>query len=411
MDPDWRTLTDGQLQLLESWVAEQGGGLVVAAGAVHMGNPIDSWIGDERMDAVRALYPVTFHRRFAMQAGSHAAKEPWPLDFTSEGREEEFLRPADDAEASRAAWADFPGVYSYFPVAGAKPGGTVYARFSDPAVSARVGSAERPTLDAAGVGGKDEPAYFAGQFFGSGRVFYMGSSEMWRLRRVDEAFFEQFYTKLIRHVSQGRLLRGSSRGNLMVGRDRYVLGNTAEVRARLTDSELKPLEAAEVELQVVAPDGSTETVLLKPDPQRIGTFAGRVPLVQEGAYRFELLVPASDDVRLTRRVQVKMPDLERQNSQRNDALLSKIAQQTGGRYYTDARKALAELNAAALPDGDSAAARAGSLLAELKDRTKTIVLTAAPDRLWRESWLFWAMILICGLLLLEWLIRRLMKLA
>ena len=71
----------------------------------------------------------------------------------------------------------------------------------------------------------------AGQFTGPGSVFYLGSAEMWRLRAVDETCFSQFYTKLIRHVSQGRLLRGSSRGVLLVGQDRYLLGNTVEVRA------------------------------------------------------------------------------------------------------------------------------------------------------------------------------------
>ncbi|MBN2294229.1 MAG: VWA domain-containing protein, partial [Pirellulales bacterium] len=134
LDPDWQAFSDKQLELLENWVAEQGGGLVVAAGAVHMGNPIVSWIGDERMDVVRALYPVTFHRRFALQARSHASKDPWPLSFTNEGRQAEFLWLGDDAVTSQAAWKNFPGVYSYYPVAGAKPGATVFARFSDPAV-------------------------------------------------------------------------------------------------------------------------------------------------------------------------------------------------------------------------------------------------------------------------------------
>ena len=31
-------------------------------------------------------------------------------------------------------------------------------------------------------------------------------------RADDEAYFERFYTKLVRHVTQGRLLRGSHRG-------------------------------------------------------------------------------------------------------------------------------------------------------------------------------------------------------
>ena len=36
-------------------------------------------------------------------------------------------------------------------------------------------------------------------------------------------------------------------------------------------------------------------------------------------------------------------------------------------------------------------AEASDLLALLKDRTKTIVLTASPSRLWEETWLRWMM--------------------
>lgn len=402
MDPNWRALNDEQLKLLEDWVAEQGGGLLVEAGAVHMGNPIDSWIGDERMDALRNLYPVTFHRRFAVAERSRASKDPQALQFTRDGLDAEFLRLGDDPESSRKAWAEFPGVFSFYPVAGIKPGAVVYARFSDPSLAAG------PTQAEITPGGADETAYFAAQFYGSGHVFYMAGSEMWRLRRIDEAFFEQFYTKLIRHLAQGRLLRGNERGTLLVDRERYMLGGTVEVRARLTDAQLAPLEASAVPLTVLAPDGNAETVSLKAEAARKGAFAGRVPLVQEGVYRLELVVPESDDVRLSRRIQVNMPDLERQNPQRNDALLSKIAASSGGRYFPDLASAL---QSPPLADARESTAASASLLSELKDRSKTIVLTAAPDPLLRKNWLLAAMILICVLLSAEWLIRRIMKLA
>jgi len=79
---------------------------------------------------------------------TYATKEPWPLDFTREGLEADFLWPADTATAGRQAWAGFPGVYAYCPIHGPKPGATVYARFSDPRT---------------GLGGQQSP-YFAGQF-------------------------------------------------------------------------------------------------------------------------------------------------------------------------------------------------------------------------------------------------------
>ncbi len=39
---------------------------------------------------------------------------------------------SESASASQLAWATFPGVYGYYSVRGAKPGATVYARYSDP---------------------------------------------------------------------------------------------------------------------------------------------------------------------------------------------------------------------------------------------------------------------------------------
>ena len=225
-DPNWQALGATQLELLEKWVGEQGGGLIVIAGAVYAGKGVGGWTQDAAMTPIRNLYPVEFPSRLAaLENDTYAGKEPWPLDFTREGAEADFLWLADTATAGRQAWAGFPGVYSYCPVRGPKPGATVFARFSDP----------RTTQ------GGQQPVYFAGQFYGAGSVFYMGSGEMWRLRAVDETYFEQFYTKLIRHVSQGRLLRGSSRGVLLVGQDRYMLGNTIEVRAQLTNARLEPL--------------------------------------------------------------------------------------------------------------------------------------------------------------------------
>ncbi len=382
-DPNWLALSVAQVELLEKWVADQGGGLIVVAGAVYAGKGIGGWTDNAAMTPIRNLYPVEFLSRLAsMENNMYASKEPWPLEFTREGLEADFLWLGDTATAGRQAWAGFPGVYGYCPVRGPKPGATVFARFSDPRTA---------------QGGR-QPAYFAGQFYGTGSVFYLGSGEMWRLRTVDEAYFEQFYTKLIRHVSQGRLLRGSRRGVLLVGQDRYMLGNTVEVRAQLTGARLDPLVAPSVNLQVISPDGAVQTVAMRADPARAGAYQGQFPAVKEGTYRLELPVPESGGERLSRRVQVKVSDLERENLRRNDALLSTIAKNTGGKYYVGIRGAI---------DAGSP----NSLLGQLKDKTTTVIQPIAPNPQWEETWLGWMMAVLCGLLCFEWLIRRLVKLA
>jgi hypothetical protein len=382
-DPDWQALGAAQVGLLEKWVSEQGGGLVVIAGPVYAGKGVGGWTQSSAMTAIRNLYPVEFFGRLAaMDENTYSGREPWPLDMSREGRETDFLWLGDTATASRQAWGGFPGVYSYCPLRGPKPGATVYARLTDPAT---------------GPGGA-QPVYFAGQFYGSGSVFYLGSGEMWRLRSVDPAYFDQFYTKLTRHVSQGRLLRGSSRGVLLVGQDHYLLGNTVEVRAQLSNARLDPLDAPSVGLQVIQPNGAAETVVMRADPSRAGAYFGQFPVLQEGTYRLELSVPESDNERIGRRIQVKAPDLERENPRRNDALLSAIAKNTGGRYYVGM--------AAALDTGGPA-----PLVVQLKDRTSTTIVPIAPSRHHDEQWLRWMMTGLCGLLCLEWLIRRLVKLA
>ncbi len=382
-DPDWKRLKPAQVELLEKWVGEQGGGLIVEAGPVDACRGAGGWVQDPNLTAIRNLYPVEFLGRMAATENNMvSSREPWPLDFSREGQEADFLGLADTATASRTAWASFPGVYSYCPLRGPKPGATVYARFSDPQVAQN------------GQG----PVYFAGQFYGAGSVFYMGSAEMWRLRAIDTTYFSQFYTKLIRHVSQGRLLRGSSRGVLLVGQDRYLLGNTVELRAQLTNVRLEPLAAPSVNVQIVQPGGASQTLALKPDPTRAGAYVGQFPALVEGTYNIELPVPESENERLTRRIQVRVPDLERENPCRNDAVLSMIAKNTGGKYYVGLGSAIA-------PHGTP------PLVGELKDQTSTVILPVAPNPQQEEAWLRTAMIVLCSLLCLEWLIRRLLKLA
>ncbi len=378
-DPDWKELDSTQVDLLERWVAEKAGGLIVVAGPVQM----DRWIQDPKLVKLRGLYPVEFNRRLSvMEEGRFGSTVPWPVDFSREGLEAEFLWLADSAARSQQIWLTFPGVFGYYSVRGPKPGATVFGRYSDP--EAQIG--------------EQRPAYMAGQFYGAGRVFYLGSGEMWRLRALSDNYFEQFYTKLIRHVSQGRLLLGSSRGMLLVDRDRYLLGNTVVVRAQLSNVQFEPLDVPSVTLQVIRPDSTSEALQLTADPSRMGMYVGQFTALVEGTYRLEMGVPDSDAEQLSRRIQVKVPDLERENPERNDALLSEIAKRTGGLYYVGAEAVLGSQGVPPLAN-------------QLHDRTEVTYLAGVTDREFEHNWLQGLLIVICSLLFLEWLIRRLSKLA
>ncbi|MGD9636282.1 MAG: hypothetical protein AB7G28_04500 [Pirellulales bacterium] len=379
-DPDWRKLDAAQVELLEKWVSDEAGGLIVIPGPIHT----NEWVRSVEHAKLRDLYPVTFQQRLTLLDDGHFGGEAaFPIQFERAGRDARFLWLANTADESQLAWSGFPGVFGYYAIKSEKPGATVYARVADPE---------------AGLGDK-MPVYMAGQFYGAGQVLYIGSGEFWRLRAIDPAYFEVLYTKLVRQVSQGRLLRGSSRGSLLVDRDRYELGETVVLRGRLADERHEPLALENVTAQVMQPDNTTEAVKLTADAQQPGMYLGQFVVRQEGTYQVALPVPGSDEEPFSKYIQVRVPDLERTHPERNVALLTSIAKDTGGRYYPN-------LELAAY--GDTATMSLGKAI---PSRAEVKLLKGAPDKAFAERQMTWLLGVIAGALFMEWIVRRLNRLA
>ena len=386
-DIDWTALNRHQVDLLERWVAEKAGGLILVAGNVHTPEWTSLSQDDARWSTIRALYPVVFYRESS--AAFHLSKsesdQAWPLDFTRDGKLAEFLWLDETAKQSAQAWSAFEGVYGFFATKHAKSGAQVYARFSEPGISAA----------------SELPVYLAGHFYGAGRVFFMASGEMWRLRAVDEKYFEQFYTKLIRYVSQGRLLRDSSHGLLMVEKERCLLGDTVVVRSVLFDSQHQPLSADSVPAIVISPDGLRQELKLQAAAREMshaGTFSGQFTAGMEGDYRIELAVPdTNDEELLVREVRVRLPDLEVGQPERNDAALKQITQVTGGSYFVG-------MNTVTPPHGKS------PLVGAILPQDQVSFIPGAADKKFDQVLMIWLLTLICFALCLEWLLRRLHRL-
>ena len=379
-DPDWTQLDALQVELLEAWVADESGGLVVVAGPIHTA----SWVQSPEHIKIRSLYPVEFQRRLTLlDDGLYGSDVPWPIDFSREGEESDFLWLGNSSEESQSLWSRFEGVFGCYAVKGPKPGARVLGRYSDPD---------------AGISA-DRPIYMAEQFYGGGRVLYIGSGELWRLRNVDLSYFEVLYTKLIRHVSQGRLLRGSSLGQLLVERDRYSVGEDVVVRAQLSSASREPLDADRVIARLIDPTGDGDNLTLAADLDRPGNFIGQFDVRKEGSYRIELPVPDAPDQPLVRRIQAVVPNLEFEKTRRNEALLSALATRTGGRYYTSLQIALN-----GNPDVQP-------LAGQIENRAEIETRQGAPDKEFSETINRLLLAMICGALCCEWLLRRLKRLA
>jgi hypothetical protein len=389
-DPDWLKLDELRMELLDRWVAEQAGGLIVVAGPVFT----PQWAGlrhgrDPRIDTIKTLYPVIFFSQGSpnLSLGRFGGEAAWPLNFTRDGLDAEFLWLADDALDSEAAWQSFEGVYGYYSVKDPKPGARVYARFSNPETSIE----------------GELPIYAAAHFYGAGRVYFQASGEMWRLRAVEPRYFETYYTKLIRWVSQGRLLRDSSRGVLLVDKDRCLLGDPITVRAVLNDAQHQALTVDSVAAILWQPDGQRVGISLRKiqDAAREGMYEAQFTALLPGDYRMELTPPDGNaDELLSAEVRVRVPALEIERPQRNDPLLKSLTQTTGGEYFIGLDAAMSR----------GRATRA-SLASVLEPNDQVIYLPETIDKLFDERLMGWLMMLIVGVLCIEWLIRRLSKLA
>ena len=109
-------------------------------------------------------------------------------------------------------------------------------------------------------------------------------------------------------------------------------------------------------------------------------------------------MPGVEDELLVQEIRVRLPAREVERPQRNDPLLGEIAKTTEGAYFVNLDTAMGRTTAAPLTNQISA-----------KDQETFLPGTA--DRLFDERLMSWLLVLIAGALSLEWLIRRINKLA
>ncbi|MEM9826876.1 MAG: vWA domain-containing protein [Planctomycetota bacterium] len=385
-DPDWTAIDLATIDLLDRYVASQSGGLILIAGPVYHPQWVRSRT-DPRVPKIASFYPVTLSTGSPLAvAGRQGGSQPWPLDLTPEASRAEFLWIDEQPQSSLEAWQQFSGVYDYVSVKQAKPGAKVYAYFSD------------PTTELGGT----LPVFLASQFYGSGRTFFIASGELWRLRGEDEAYFDRFYTKLVRWVSEGRLLRDSNRGVFLVDNARAMVGDTINLRAVLTNDQFEPLDEPEVSVRVLAPVGAPgkRELTLRPleGEPRPGTYGGQYTVRKEGSYEFLLAIgDALNEEELRQTVQVRLPTVEQERPRRNDELLTKMAKSTGGSLFVLDRPAdiawTKQVNDSIVP------------------QPQTTVLPGTPDIDFSTRRNATLMCLIATMLSMEWVVRRLHKLA
>jgi hypothetical protein len=384
-DYDWRLLDPQQMARLERWVSRESGGLVLVHGPIFT----PAWVVEPACGPLRAMAPLEMRLRLAAPMQSDVIRdEPMPLAFTPDGLEAEFLWIADTSIASRTLWGTFPGVYSCYEGSTVKPGATAYARAGRGGV---------------GAGAEDGPIFIAGHFYGSGTALSIGSGELWRLRSVDDTAFERLTTQLVRHVAQGRLLRGSRSIRVLVDRDRYAVGAGVAVRVLLPEGSTETPPGRAPEVVVGTPDGGTLRVPVRPDPARPGEFSGTFVAGSEGTWRIEATLgegaeATSAGERAVRTITAKLPDRELQRATLDAAILGQMAGRTGTTPVVLGTRS---------PEPSDVAA----IAAVFPDRSRTEYQSGGTDTAFKRRLNAWLLGAAAAALCCEWIVRRLARLA
>jgi hypothetical protein len=461
-DPDWTQLQPDQLANLERWVNQQAGGLILVAGPVNTYQLTKSGIRDQ-VKPILNLFPVMLQNSVIQDLSKeHSTNDPWPLHFPGATAEMEFLKLDEASSDPLGGWSEFftglpkaevtpetptvRGFYSYYPVEAAKPGAAVVATYASPQARLRDSNREQP--------------YLVTMPYGSGKVVYIGSGELWRLRQYREVFHERFWTKLARYAGSGNLTRLTRHGSLVMGRE-FTQGQYISVGARLFGRDLQPLSAASKPLaQIEAPRNAPTPMPVEFHAQgnTEGWFQARFRITAPGDYRLNLQVPESGET-LSRKFTVKESNPELDDTRPDFPALYQLASEATDHLPQDKetqdelKKALEGTAARLLKQVEDQAgdkAKAGQP-ARSTDKQPTEKLSASaalhfffdlnsaylipkcvttqskvqrsrgPVRdLWDEGFtissdpsvrMATVLLLVAGLLSVEWLTRKLLKLA
>jgi hypothetical protein len=462
-DVDWDQLTKEQTEMVRTWVDLQAGGLCFVAGHIftkNLARPSD----DDKFRPLLEVLPV-MPGDPDLSGAKRDTLTPWRLDFENLGGDLDFMKLDDALPKVETAWELFftgreerddkakvlRGFFNYFPLRDIKPVTTPIARYSDPRVVTM-------------PDGK-RPPWLCVMNYGQGRTAWIGSPEIWRLRQYKDEYFERFWTKFTRYLGAGSRRKQTHRGRLLVSSS-YAQSGYFRPNAEILDPSLKPverktepkmvlrpveLEKYPVEIEKLTGDETIRTAKekyhqkfthefrlsdKKGEPWQ-GWFTRSVALNPEkfptGSWRADVEIPSSTDT-LKGKFLIRQSNPELDNTKPNLKDLYQIATPLADMPVSDATLSANLQRAAATgAEGKRLAFKFGDdeslkLIPEcMKPDVKTARNRGAVEDYWDKGvelphfmsgWYsekpqrLGVMLLLCvGLLSIEWLTRKLLKLA
>jgi len=344
-----------QIALIEQLVKAGGGSLLMLAGPTAA----PSTYTDTK---IAGMLPVKISREPWM--GVHGSTHPV---VTPEGYESSVVSLAASKSLTNRIWSAVRPLGSLPRLSGAKSGAKVLLSLSQTETDA----ADYPLV--------------AWQRCGTGRTMFVGTADLWRLRReVGDQYHARFWGQAIQFLALSRLLGQNKQIALQTGRKTYASGEHVEVFANVLTESFEPVDESSYLVQVRqdVSGAQPEELELAPVPGSPGLYGGSYLPAEEGIYVVRAR-QGDQPVANTAQFEVENVALEQRETATRVDLAEQIAAHSDGK-----RLAAAELGS--LPQ-----------LLETDEELRTTV--HKEKSLWDMPALFILLVLVSGV---EWYIRR-----
>jgi uncharacterized membrane protein len=297
--------TPVQQELLREFVDRRGGGILFLGGRSSLGD--GGWAASSLADLFPTFLPNSrgaFHR------------DAVTVQLTAAGVESPITRLLDDKALNAERWRKLPALEDYEDPGSPKPGATVLAQT---------------------VAGRAVPLLVT-QNFGHGRTAIMATGGTWRWQMqsaLGDPSHDLFWQQLLRWLAK------DSPGQVTVTMAEQTLEDQGQVHitAVARDKDFQPAPDAKLQAHLIGPEGLSEFVDMTPVPNQPGTFAMDWTAAKPGSYVAEVTAgrgsgSASEELGKDV-VQFRREDgvAENFHTEQNKALLTKLADETGGRYW------------------------------------------------------------------------------
>ena len=347
-----------QLRMIADFVNKRGGGLLMLGGRRSFAE--GGWGGTP----VGEVLPVVIENSNAKYFSEVQAKP------TRAGATYPVTQIAGDEKASGARWNEMPAVTSVNAIRLAKPGATVLLSGLD--------------------NRRQEQIVLAYQRYGRGKAIALPIQDSWLWKMdakvaVSDTTHAMFWRRLIRWLVDGV----PEQVNMSTTADRVEPGEAVKLTAEVLDPAYVEVNDSRVVARVTSPSGKTTEVPVEWTVTKDGEYKAAFTPEEPGIY--DIKVTAARDQKelgtAGMHVRVSAGDAEYFDAGMRAPLLKRIAEDTGGRFFTPA-------NAASLPEAISYSGRGVTVVEERE--------------LWDMPALFLALI---GLIAAEWGYRRMRGLA